>query len=146
MKRTREMTERARELRKRLTRQEVRLWLYLRTLRVEGFHFRRQAPLMGFYADFVCFRSRLVVEADGWQHDEGLQGEHDAMRDAIIAKSGFRTLRFPNDAIDREFDGVVEAIRSALGIWDHADGPLAHLTPPVPPLPGRVAERSEDGW
>ncbi|HSZ52264.1 MAG TPA: DUF559 domain-containing protein [Caulobacteraceae bacterium] len=124
------MTERARELRKRLTRQEVRLWLYLRTLRAEGFHFRRQAPLMGFYSDFVGFRSRLVIEADGWQHDKGPQSEHDAMRNAILAKSGFRTLRFSNDAIDREFDGVVEAIRSALGIRDYAGGPLAHLTPP----------------
>jgi very-short-patch-repair endonuclease len=130
MKRTREITQRARELRRRLTRQEVRLWLYLRTLRAEGFHFRRQAPLMGFYADFVCFRSRLVIEADGWQHDEGLQGEHDAMRDAILARVGFRTLRFSNGAIDREFDGVVEAIRRALGIRDYADGPLAHLAQP----------------
>jgi very-short-patch-repair endonuclease len=113
-----------------MTRQEVRLWLYLRTLRAEGFHFRRQAPLKGFIVDFVCFGSRLIIEADGWQHDEDMQGSHDAMRDAMLARDGFQTLRFSNGAIDREMDGVVEAIRRALGIRDYADGPLAHLAQP----------------
>jgi very-short-patch-repair endonuclease len=136
MVRTPEQTARARKLRRAMTRQEVRLWLYLRTLRAEGFHFRRQAPLKGFIVDFVCFGSRLIIEADGWQHDEDMQGGHDAMRDAMLARDGFRTLRFSNGAIDREMDGVVEAIRRALGIRDYADGPLAHLAPPIPPLHG----------
>ncbi|MGI9169806.1 MAG: endonuclease domain-containing protein, partial [Caulobacteraceae bacterium] len=60
----REIVHRARELRKALTPQEARLWPRLRALRVNGFHFRRQAPFL----DFVCFKRKLVVEIDGGQH------------------------------------------------------------------------------
>src|SRR5258708_24049858 len=82
-------TKRARELRKTLTPQEACLWLQLRLLRADGFHFRRQAPLLGFYLDFVCFRRRLIVEIDGSQHaDDDRQIDHDAMRDAILRKAG----------------------------------------------------------
>ena len=110
------VTKRARELRKSLTRQEARLWLQLRALRREGFHFRRQAPLLGFYLDFVCFKHRLVVEIDGSQHGEVVQADHDAMRDAILRRAGFRTLRFWNSDIDANLDGVMVTIQQALGI------------------------------
>ena len=58
----------ARALRKRLTPQEVRLWMKLRELKALGFNFRRQAPIGPYIVDFVCFRCRLVIEADGGQH------------------------------------------------------------------------------
>ena len=57
--------ERAREFRKTMTRQEVRLWLQLRLLKAQGFHFRRQAPLLGYYPDFACIGARLILEVDG---------------------------------------------------------------------------------
>ena len=60
--------ERARELRKRLTPQEVKLWVKLRGLRPLGFYFRRQAPIGLFIVDFVCFQHHVIVEADGGQH------------------------------------------------------------------------------
>jgi very-short-patch-repair endonuclease len=108
-------TKRARELRKALTSQEARLWLQLRLMRADGFHFRRQAPLLGFYLDFVCFKRRLIVEVDGSQHadDEG-QADHDAMRDAILRRAGFRTLRFWNSDVSTNLDGVVQTIQLAL--------------------------------
>ena len=106
--------KRARELRKALTPQEARLWLQLRALRADGFHFRRQAPLLGFYLDFVCFKCRLIVEVDGSQHTEGLQAGHDAMRDAILRRAGFRTLRFWNSDVNANLDGVVETTQRAL--------------------------------
>ena len=87
---------RARDLRKNLTRQEARLWQQLRAMRADGFHFRRQAPLLGFYLDFVCFRHRLVIELDGSHHAEDIQADHDAMRDTILCRAGFRILRFWN--------------------------------------------------
>jgi hypothetical protein len=65
--RSREKTlanETARALRKRLTPQEVKLWVKLRELKPLGFHFRRQAPIGGHVVDFVSFRSQLVIEAD----------------------------------------------------------------------------------
>jgi very-short-patch-repair endonuclease len=58
----------ARKLRKRMTRQEFRLWLHLRELRRLGFHFRRQAPIKNFIVDFACYHPRVVVELDGTQH------------------------------------------------------------------------------
>ncbi|HEY2049839.1 MAG TPA: DUF559 domain-containing protein [Caulobacteraceae bacterium] len=119
--------KRARELRKRLTPQEARLWVYLRTLRADGFHFRRQAPFKGFFLDFVCFGSRLVVEADGGHHNEAVQADHDAMRDAILARAGLKTMRIQNGEIDRNFDGVVCHIRRELGIDDAPEGALQYL-------------------
>ena len=101
---------RARDLRKNMTPQEVKLWSQLRKLRPQGFHFRRQAPLEGYVLDFVCYKCRLIVEADGSQHGE-MQGlRRDARRDAIFQASGFRVLRFWNSEIDANLTGVVETI------------------------------------
>lgn len=100
----------ARELRKNMTPQEVKLWVQLRQLRPQGFHFRRQAPLEGYILDFVCFKYRLIVEADGAQHGEDAGRSHDARRDAFFAANGFRTLRFWNNEIDVDLDAVVETI------------------------------------
>ena len=97
-----------------MTPQEIRLWVQLRQLRAESFHFRRQAPLLGFHLDFVCFKERLIVEVDGSQHGEDLQADHDATRDAILGRAGFRTLRLWHSDVDANLDGVVQAIRLAL--------------------------------
>jgi len=110
------VTKRARELRQSLTRQEARLGLQLRAMRRDGSHFRRQAPLLGFYLDFVCFKRRLVIEIDGSQHGEDVQADHDAMRDAMLRRAGFRTLRFWNSDIDANLDGVMVTIQQALAI------------------------------
>jgi len=60
--------DKARELRKRLTPQEVKLWVKLRELKPLGFHFRRQAPIGSYIVDFVSFSARIVIEVDGGQH------------------------------------------------------------------------------
>ncbi len=109
-------TKRARELRSKMTPQEVRLWMHLRILRRDGFHFRRQAPFRGFFLDFVCFSQRLVVEVDGGGHTEDVQAAHDVMRDSILARQGFHTLRIWNSDINTNMDGVMRAVYEALGI------------------------------
>ena len=101
---------RARALRKAMTRQEVKLWAQLRRLRPQGFHFRRQAPLEGYIPDFVCFKYRVIVEADGAQHGEDERLAHDARRDLHFAALGFRTLRFWNHEIEADLDAVIETI------------------------------------
>ncbi len=105
---------RARELRKSLTPQEARLWLQLRALRKDGFHFRRQAPCLGFFLDFVCLKQRLVVEVDGGGHNEDAQADHDVMRDAILRRAGFQTLRVSNADVNTNLDGVMRAVFDAL--------------------------------
>ena len=94
--------------------QEVRLWVRLRALRSEGFHFRRQAPLLGYYPDFICLSRRLIVEVDGPHHDELEQRAHDAVRNQVFLRSGFRTLRFPTRAVHEDIDAVMVVICQAL--------------------------------
>jgi very-short-patch-repair endonuclease len=104
----------ARALRKRLTPQEVKLWVRLRELKSLGHHFRRQAPVGPYVVDFICFRAQLVIEADGGQHGMSEGTRSDRVRDAFLQAHGFKVLRFWNSDIDRNLDGVMETILSAL--------------------------------
>ena len=101
---------RARQLRKCMTRHEIRLWLGLRALRPQGLHFRRQSPLHGYILDFVCFKHRLIVECDGSQHAEDAHAARDLHRDRVFAAEGFLTLRFWNHEIDDNIASVIDTI------------------------------------
>ncbi|MGP0061833.1 MAG: endonuclease domain-containing protein [Beijerinckiaceae bacterium] len=100
----------ARHLRKVMTPQEVKLWVHLRALKKQGFHFRRQVPREGFIVDFACLHSRLVIEIDGAQHGETANARRDAERDARLAAAGFKVLRFWNNEVNDNVDAVVETI------------------------------------
>lgn len=93
-----------------MTRQEVRLWLRLRALRPQGFHFRRQVPMGSYVLDFACLRARLGIELDGEHHGLGRQRQHDMARDSALSSMGLRIIRFWNVEIDTNLEGVVEAI------------------------------------
>lgn len=101
----------ARELRKNTTDCERLLWLHLRAGRLQGFKFKRQQPLGDFIVDFVCFQTRLIVEADGGQHAD--QAEYDARRDNWLTSQGFRVLRFWNNDILTNIEGVLAVILDA---------------------------------
>jgi very-short-patch-repair endonuclease len=73
----------ARALRKRMTPQEAKLWVALRTLRPAGFHFRRQVPIGPYVVDFACLKHRLIVEVDGGQH--GLSDRAEAVVIATLS-------------------------------------------------------------
>jgi very-short-patch-repair endonuclease len=102
--------ERARQLRKSMTRYEVKLWLHLRELVALGFRFRRQVPLGAVIADFACFNSRLVIEVDGNQH--GLPEYHaaDEKRDTVLTAKGYLVMRFTNNDVWESIESVVETI------------------------------------
>lgn len=100
----------ARELRRRRTDAEQKLWQRLRAGQVPGHEFRRQHPIGPCIADFVCLDRRLVVEADGSQHGD----EVDASRDAFLRANGFRVLRFWDNDILLDTDVVMNAIWNAL--------------------------------
>jgi very-short-patch-repair endonuclease len=111
---------------------ERRLWMWLRTLRKShGAHFRRQMPMGRFVADFGCHAAKLIIELDGPFHEP----EQDRERDAWFASAGYRTLRFSNEAVARQWDHVVGDIKHALGIEGRLDGPLAYLQQPPTPNP-----------
>ncbi len=101
----------ARKLRIGMTPQERRLWGQLRDLNHRlGLNFRRQAPVGRYIADFVDFGLRLVIEVDGGQHE----GTQDAARDAWFAAQGFRVLRFWNNDVSGNIDGVMQMILDAV--------------------------------
>jgi very-short-patch-repair endonuclease len=100
----------ARALRKRLTAQEVKLWVHLRSWKRLGFHFRRQVPRDGYILDFACLRNKLIIEIDGGQHNEDAHAKRDRVRDEQLRGQGFTILRFWNVDVDRNFEGVLEAI------------------------------------
>jgi very-short-patch-repair endonuclease len=98
---------RARALRQTMTDAERRLWSALRDRRLEGYKFRRQYPIGPFILDFVCIEHRLVVEADGSQHADS---EKDARRTAWLESRGWRVIRFWNNDILTNIEGVAEAL------------------------------------
>jgi very-short-patch-repair endonuclease len=105
---------RARALRKAMTAQEVKLWLRLRAMRSQGFHFRQQAPHDGYILDFVCLRKSVIVEVDGGQHGMNMHSAADRKRDVHFARCGFKVLRFWNSEVDENLDGVIETIAREL--------------------------------
>ena len=94
---------------------------------VQGARFRRQAPMGIYVADFVCHESRLIVELDGGQHAG--RSEHDAARTAWLESEGYRVVRFWNNDVFENLDGVLQVIGAAL----HAASPH----PGPPPQGGR---------
>ena len=104
----------ARALRKRMTPQEVKLWVQLRATKGPGYHFRRQAPIDQIIVDFVCFKQRLIIEVDGGQHGRYCQQANDAKRDAYLSAAGFRVLRVWNIDVDRNLIGVCDTILAAM--------------------------------
>jgi len=120
-----DMLKRARDLRMLSPDAEKRLWRALRNRRVAGAKFRRQMWLSGYIADFACIEAKLVVEADGGQH--GDNADYDALRSERFAALGYRTLRFWNNDILENLDGVLQVISDALPSPSHlpsAGGPL----------------------
>ncbi|HEY7747686.1 MAG TPA: endonuclease domain-containing protein [Aestuariivirgaceae bacterium] len=102
--------KRARELRRNMTMPEWRLWRHLRNLKPLGFHFRRQAPIGPYIADFAEFGRRLVIELDGPLHGSNRTKIRDAQRDAYLRQSGFLVLRIPNGELVTNSIGVIEFI------------------------------------
>ena len=103
---------RARELRRNSTDAETTLWQELRSRQLCGYRFKRQHPIGGFIVDFVCLDSRLVVELDGGQH--AVSVVYDAARTAYLISRGFSVIRFWNNQVLAEMDGLKEAILLAL--------------------------------
>jgi very-short-patch-repair endonuclease len=86
-----------------MTPQEVKLWVQLKYLNRQGFHFRRQAPIDDYIVDFAEFGQRLIIEVDGSQHGFKKGEAADRVRDKHFVGAGFRVLRFWNHEVDLEY-------------------------------------------
>ena len=102
--------DRAKALRRAMTRAETLLWRHLTAHRLAALGFRRQTPMGNYIADFVAHSCKLVVEVDGESHDFESRLRHDARRDQWFASRGYRVLRFTNDDVLKNLEGVVLAI------------------------------------
>ena len=106
------MKQIARTLRKGQTDTERLLWYRLRNRQLEGFKFRRQYPVGPFIVDFVCLEQRLVVEADGGQHAQAAQADKE--RQQYLEARGYRFLRFWNNEVLGNIEGVLSVIMAEL--------------------------------
>jgi len=109
-----QLTQRARALRQQSTEAEKQLWCYLRGKQLEGAKFRRQQPIGEYIVDFVSFSRKLVVEVDGGQHTQPREQLRDRRRDAWLQEQGFTVLRFWNNDVLKNVEGVIEAVRNNL--------------------------------
>ena len=99
-----EQTRFARNLRKKMTPEERKLWYeYLRTypLRI-----MRQRPIDRYIVDFYCAKAKLVIELDGSQHFEPEGSAYDQERDRVLYRFGIRVIRIPNNEVRQNFRGV----------------------------------------
>jgi very-short-patch-repair endonuclease len=106
---------RRRALRRNSTEAEALLWSCLRAKRFAGFKFRRQHPCGPYILDFYCPSQRLAIELDGGQHFEAARQTYDDRRTAHLQRRGIGLLRFTNDVLFTEREGVLDAIALALG-------------------------------
>lgn len=123
VKMTRKFNKIARMLRERSTNVEKLLWQRLKSRQLEGYKFRRQQPIGTYIVDFVNFEKRIVIELDGGQH--AIKKDSDKKRDGWLTAEGFEILRFWNNEIFENIEGVLEVIRKRL------------LSPPSPSHQGR---------
>lgn len=102
----------SRNLRNNPTDAEKILWKHLRSQQLHGLKFRRQVPIDNYIVDFLCFEKRLVIELDGGQHSP----EIDAARTAYLESKGFLVMRFWNNDVFQNIEGVLETISMHLTI------------------------------
>src|SRR5262245_48442516 len=104
---------RAKQLRRTMTRAETLLWRHLKADRLAGLNFRRQTPIGNYIADFVAHSRRIIVELDGESHDFEERIRHDERRDRWFESRGYRVLRFTNEDVMKNLEGVVLTIAEA---------------------------------
>jgi len=114
-----------------MTDAECRLWSRLRARQLQGWKFRRQHPLGPYVLDFACVEHQIVIEADGGQHAES---QHDRLRTVWLERQGWRVIRFWNNDILQNTDGVLQEIIRVI-----------EAIKPSPAPAGEGAERQRGG-
>jgi len=101
----------ARKLRANQTDAETVLWNGIRNRQIDGHKFVRQQPISGYICDFVCREKMLVIEVDGGQHNES---KADEIRDRRLKEEGYKVIRFWNNDVLGNIEGVLTAIQIEL--------------------------------
>jgi very-short-patch-repair endonuclease len=118
---------RAKSLRQGMTRAETLLWRHLKANRLASIGFRQQVPMKNYIADFMSHSTRLIVELNDESHDFAARQSTDKARDAWFESQGYLVLRFTNNDVLQNLDGVARAIIEAAS--------SRHASPLLPSLP-----------
>ena len=112
-----DINQKARELRKNMTKQERKLWTLLKNRQFYGYRFRRQFPIGFYIVDFVCREKKIILEIDGGQHAESSATQYDIERDYFLESQGYKVIRFWNNDIDKNLEGVFEKLKLEFNIF-----------------------------
>ena len=107
---TKESLAYSKELRKNMTDTENLLWYYIRDRQLNDCKFRRQEAIDNYIADFVCYEKKLIIELDGGQHNEDENIKKDLNRQKYLEDKGFKVLRFWNNEVNENLEGVLNSI------------------------------------
>lgn len=118
------LKELAGERKRQSTDTEIILWECLSGKKLEGYKFRRQHIIDEFIVDFVCLKENLIVEIDGGYHEKPEIQEADKLRTEILEQLGYRVIRFTNEEVLGNIDGVLDSILNALQTPPSGDGGL----------------------
>nr|BAL58224.1 hypothetical conserved protein [uncultured prokaryote] len=108
-----ELIPRARELRKNMTEPERRMWF--RVLKGINIRVLRQRVIGNYIVDFYIPKERLVIEIDGDSHFEEKAERYDREREKVLGEYGLRVLRFTNEEVMKNIEGVKERVIKELG-------------------------------
>lgn len=104
----------ARKLRKNQTPQEQKLWNTLRNHQINNLEFRRQHPIGDYIVDFICKPKKLIIELDGGQHNIPENIDYDNKRTEFLKSKGYYVLRFWNNDVDYNIEGVMMELERIL--------------------------------
>ncbi|MEM1132232.1 MAG: DUF559 domain-containing protein [Pseudomonadota bacterium] len=126
-------TERAQELRRQATPAERKLWQYLSKRQLHGYKLSRQIPIDPYVCDFVCRSEKLIIELDGYSHETAQKAN--ANRTRYLQQQGYRIIRFTNDNVFQNVEGVLVEIQKYLQSLDRPTPSPSRLRE------GRIKER-----
>src|SRR5574341_241093 len=124
-----------RRLRSDMTGPEKRLWSRLQARQLMGIKFRRQHGIGLYIVDFYCPEQSLVIEVDGDSHADAEQIQKDQRRDRYLQSIGLRVVRYKNDDIMKNLDGVLEDLQTRVS---------SGSTSPTPSLSRRGKEKAQN--
>lgn len=104
----------ARYLRKNMTHPETVLWSRIRMKQLKGYQFYRQKPITEYIVDFYCPKAKLVIELDGSRHKSAIGIKKDTVKDKNLGNLGLKVLRFNNNDVIENIEGVLERILSTM--------------------------------
>lgn len=125
--------EKSRQLRKNMTLQERKLWNIIKDRQFFGYRFRRQFPIGQYIVDFICREKKIILEIDGGQHNEDINIYYDNKRTEYLMSEGYKVIRFWNNDIDNNIEGVYEKLKEIFVIDNN-------ITPPQPSPSGEGAD------